>query len=149
MPRANRSTRPGRAGSTGEQNLFVCPAGKRTSDAAELLAGERFAPLLADALKVFDRVVIDTPPINAVSDGLMMAPHTPTRCVLVVRARFTPVKAVQRAVRLLAMGGTVPVGFILNRLPMGLGAKSAYYYYGAEYHEMARDKGISAKISNP
>ncbi len=132
---------------TGVQNLFVCPAGKRTSDAAELLAGDRFGPLLAEALKVFDRVVIDTPPINAVSDCLMMAPRADAVC-LVVRARFTPVKAVQRAVRLLAMGGTTPVGFILNRLPMGLGAKSAYYYYGAEYHEMAKDKGISAKISN-
>ena len=117
-------------------HLFICPAGRRSADASELLAGEKFAPLLAEALKVFDRVVIDTPPINAVSDCLLMAPHVEAVC-LVVRARSTPVKATLRALRMLALGGVAPVGFILNRLPLGLGAKSAYYYYGADYHQAA------------
>ena len=130
------------------KNLFVCPAGKRTADAAELLAGDRFGPLLAEAPQSV-RPRRHRHPAHQRRQRL--SHHgTPRRGRLPGGARpLHPVKAVQRAVRLLAMGGATPVGFLLNRLPMGLGAKSAYYYYGAAYHDVARDKReFPPKISN-
>ena len=113
-------------------NLFFCPAGKRTDNPASLLSGGRFADLLREALQVFDKVVIDTPPINAVSDCLLVAPKVDSVC-LVVRALSTPVKAVWRAGRLLTMAHVNPAGFVLNRLPVGIGAKYSQYYYGEAY----------------
>lgn len=119
---------------TSVQNLFVCGAGERSGEPAGLLARARFQEVLREALTVFDRVVVDTPPINAVSDALLMAPHVEAVC-LVARACSTPVNAILRACRTLARAGVTPVGFVLNRMPLGFGARGAYYYYGEEYHE--------------
>ncbi len=113
-------------------NLFFCPAGKRVDNPAGLLTGENFAARLREALQVFDKVVVDTPPINAVSDCLLVAPQVDSVC-LVVRALSTPVKAVWRAGRLLTMAKVTPAGFVLNRLPVGIGAKYSHYYYGEAY----------------
>ena len=130
------------------QNLFFCPAGKRTDSPANLLTSERFADILRGALQVFDRVVIDTPPINAVSDCLVIAPHVDAVC-LVVRALSTPVKAVWRAGRLLTMAHVTPAGFVLNRLPIGIGAKYTHYYYGDAYfrEERRRERAIEKERS--
>ncbi len=129
-------------------NLFFCPAGKRTENPANLLTGGRFADLLREALQVFDRVVIDTPPINAVSDCLLLAPQVDSVC-LVVRALSTPVKAVWRAGRMLTMAQVTPAGFVLNRLPAGIGAKYTQYYYGDAYfreEERQAQRRVSSKV---
>ncbi len=131
--------------STPVPNLFLCPTGARSGDPAGLLAGKRFQELLAEALKVFDRVVIDTPPLNAVSDCLLLAPHVAAVC-LVVRAGSTPVNAVLRACRLLARAGVTPAGFVLNRLALGFGAQGAYYYYGKDYHDAERTEEKSGRL---
>ena len=119
------------------QNLFYCPAGRRSGDPSDLLASKRVGEIIKEALQVFDRVVIDTPPVNAVSDCMTLAAHVEAVC-LVVRARSTPVNAVLRAGRILTLGGATPIGFILNRMPARLGYKSSHYYYGREYHEAER-----------
>ena len=116
------------------ENLFFCPAGKPTDEAAELVSRPQFAEMLASAAGVFDCVVVDTPPVNAVTDSLAMAAHAGVVC-LVVRPSWAPLKAIQRCIKLLTMAGAAPAGFVFNRLAIGaLGAKSAYYYYGGEYH---------------
>ena len=129
---------------TSVQNLFICGAGERSGEPAGLLAGARFQEVLREALGVFDRVVVDTPPINAVSDALLMASHVAAVCV-VARACSTPINAVLRACRTLARAGVTPAGFVLNRLPMSFGAKGAYYYYGEEYHDAERTQAGAIK----
>ncbi len=131
---------------TNVQNLFLCPAGERSGEPADLLAGKRLGEILREAWQVFDKVVIDSPPINAVSDCLVLAAHVEAVC-LVVRSRSTPVNAILRACRTLSLGGITPVGFIINRMSTRLGSKSAYYYYGAEYHEAERQQAAAVKTS--
>lgn len=117
------------------ENLFFCPAGSRTDEAAELVSRPRFASMLAEAAGGFETIVVDTPPVNAVTDSLAMAPHAGVVC-LVVRPGWAPLKAVLRCIHYLTMAGAAPAGFVFNRLEVGaLGAKSAYYYYGSEYHQ--------------
>ncbi|HMJ06592.1 MAG TPA: hypothetical protein VK474_10090, partial [Chthoniobacterales bacterium] len=87
-----------------------------------------FAKLVADASSQFDRIVIDSAPILAVSDTLLMTPFVQTVCV-VVRAGKTPRQAVQRALGMLSGAGGRPAGTILNRLPRRRG--TGYYYYYA------------------
>jgi Mrp family chromosome partitioning ATPase len=81
---------------------------------------------------IFDRVLVDSAPINAVSDALSVAPHVQAVC-LVVRAGKTPRRAVERAVRQLRQSGARVAGFVLNRLSTGRMASYSYYYYGDSY----------------
>jgi uncharacterized protein involved in exopolysaccharide biosynthesis/Mrp family chromosome partitioning ATPase len=118
---------------TGGQ-LSVLAGGRRAPNPAELLSGHSFAELVAEAAKGFDRVVIDSAPVLAVSDTLLMTPHVQSVC-MVVRAKRTARNAVQRAIMLLGGTGSRPAGVILNRLPRNRGTDYYYYYashgYGA------------------
>ena len=108
-------------------NLTFMPAGSRNASPLELLADDKFAKVLQEALGKFDRVILDSAPINAVSDTLMLAEHTDA-VTFVVRARKTPARALLRAIHLLDGAKAAPAGFILNRLPPRL---AEYYYYDA------------------
>ena len=79
---------------------------------------------------MFDRIVIDSAPVLAVSDTLLMVPFVQTTC-MVVRAAKTPRNAVNRALTLLSATGVRPAGLVLNRLPRRRGA--GYYYYYASH----------------
>jgi succinoglycan biosynthesis transport protein ExoP len=119
---------------TGGQ-LSVLAGGRRAPNPAEILAGPFFGQLVAEAARLFDRVVIDSAPILAVSDTLLMMPHVQTVCI-VVRAGKTPRPAVRRAIGLLTSAGIRPAGLVLNRLRRSGGVGYYYYYashgYGAE-----------------
>ena len=114
---------------TGGQ-LSVLAGGRRAPNPAEILAGPFFGQLITEAAKLFDRVVIDSAPILAVSDTLLMTPHVQTVCI-VVRAAKTPRPALRRAISLLAKSGIRPAGLILNRLRRSGGV--GYYYYYASH----------------
>jgi polysaccharide biosynthesis transport protein len=114
---------------TGGQ-LSVLAGGRRAPNPAEILAGPFFGQLVAEAARLFDRVVIDSAPILAVSDTLLMMPHVQTVCI-VLRAGKTPRPAVRRATALLTSAGIRPAGLILNRLRRSGGV--GYYYYYASH----------------
>ncbi len=90
--------------------------------------------MIAEAVRLFDRVVIDSVFILAVSDTLLMTPHAQTVCI-VVRAAKTPRPAVRRAITLLAKSGTRPAGLVLNRLRRSRGVGYYYYYASHGYGE--------------
>ena len=125
---------------TGGQ-LSVLAGGRRTPNPAEILAGPFFGQLVAEAATIFDRVVIDSAPILAVSDTLLMTPHVQTVCI-VIRAAKTPRPAVRRAITLLAKSGIRPAGLVLNRLRRSRGV--GYYYYYAS-HGYGKDEGAYSR----
>jgi succinoglycan biosynthesis transport protein ExoP len=110
-----------------EKNLFVLTAGQRPERPAELLAGPRFAELLAEASTLYDRIVIDSAPIHAVSDTLLLAPCVHA-VVLVVRAARTPRRAVGRACQKLRDARGPIAGVVLNQLPR-VNGRDYYYHY--------------------
>ena len=113
-------------------DLSILTGGRRAPNPAELLSGPSFAKLVAEASTLFDKIVIDSAPILAVSDTLLMAPLVQTVCVI-VRANKTPRNAVQRALGMLTGAGTRPAGIVLNRLPRTRGAGYYYYYASPGY----------------
>lgn len=125
---------------TGGQ-LFVLGGGRRAPNPAEILAGPFFGQLVAKAATQFDRVVIDSAPILAVSDTLLMMPYVQTVCI-VVRAGNTPRVAVRRAIALLAKSGIRPAGLVLNRLRRSRGV--GYYYYYAS-HGYGKEEGAYSR----
>jgi len=114
------------------ENLSVMTAGNRAPNPAELLAAGGFGDLLQRALTKFDRVVVDSAPVNAVADTLLLVRHVQSVC-LVVHAAKTPRKAVLRASQKLAEAGSRPVGQILNQLPTHGGVGYYYHYSAGEY----------------
>ena len=117
---------------TGIENLFLLPAGERASKPAELLASGDFAGLLNEAVLHFDRIVLDSAPVNAVSDTQLIAKDAQSVC-FVVRAVKTPARAIIRACSLLAQAGSSPDGIVFNRLPRR--SRDRYYFaqYAGEY----------------
>ncbi|PYI41825.1 MAG: hypothetical protein DMF12_08830 [Verrucomicrobia bacterium] len=125
---------------TGGQ-LSVLAGGRRAPNPAEILAGPFFGRLITEAATIFDRVVIDSSPILAVSDTLLMTPHAQTVCI-VIRAGKTPRPAVRRAITLLAKSGIRPAGLVLNRLRRSRGV--GYYYYYAS-HGYGKEEGAYSR----
>lgn len=127
------------------EKLFFITAGTTAPNPAELLAQGGFPGLLQEALKHYDRVVVDSAPIHAVSDTLLMVDHVQTVCV-VARAAKTPRKSIQRAIHLLRNAGAPLAGVVLNRLPRRRGGGYGYYYYSPyydySYHGKYAKKGV-------
>ncbi len=113
-------------------NLSILTAGGRAPNPSELLTNENIQRVLSEALAKYDRIVVDSAPLLAVSDTLLIAPHIEL-CTLVVRAFSTPRKMVMRALKSLEETKTEPAGLILNFLPSGRGGYYAYYYSGKYY----------------
>lgn len=116
------------------EHLFVMTAGNRPPNPAELLSGNSFGELIKELSSRFDHIVIDSPPVHAVSDTLLLVKYAQSVC-LVVHAGKTPAKAVLRANAKLVEAGAKPVGFILNRLPKRGGGGYYYHYSAGQYGE--------------
>jgi polysaccharide biosynthesis transport protein len=126
---------------TRHENLSVLPAGRRVPNPAKLLSNREFDRVVESLLQEFDRVVIDTPPVNAVSDSLLLAASAHATC-LVVRAGKTPKKAIRRSIQQLHVAEARLAGFVFNRLPIhGRSAGYYYYYYGERYATAGDSRG--------
>ncbi len=122
--------------STAVKNLFVMPAGSNTSKPAELLAGGKMPQVLRDAMQEFEFIVVDSAPINAVSDTLLLVNSVQAIC-LVIRAGATSRRAVQRAHHEIAQAGGKELRIVLNYLPRHGGGRHYYHYSLGEYGDKA------------
>lgn len=116
----------------GVLNLDVLARGAESPNPSELLSGDGLKELLAEAMATYDHIVLDTPPLTAVSDSLLIAPLVQSVC-LVVRSGKTPRLAAQRALHLLEMAGRRPVGVVLNCIPTNWREGSTPKYLYADH----------------
>jgi Mrp family chromosome partitioning ATPase len=80
----------------------------------------------------YERIVIDTAPITAVSDTLLLLEHAQAIC-LVSHAGKTARRWILRAIKLITEAGSRPIGVILNQMSMRMAG--AYSYYPGKYGE--------------
>lgn len=120
---------------TETENFFYLPAGTHSPNPAELLAQTGIDGLIDEALLHFDRVIVDSAPVHAVSDTLLVLNRIQTLC-LVVKSGFTPRNSVLRAVQMLKEAGAPLAGAILNQIPRSRGGSGYYYdsYYSYGYY---------------
>jgi capsular exopolysaccharide synthesis family protein len=116
-------------------NLDLLPAGNRCPNPAEFLGGSGFLDTLRFALTQYDRVIVDSSPINLVSDSLLIVPHVQS-VALVVRAARTPRRASLQALITLQRSGIRPVGMVMNALPEW--SMQAYFPYTGNYGERSK-----------
>ena len=111
---------------TSVPNLFVLTAGASPPNAAELLAGNRVRALLDELRPQFDFIFLDSPPINAAADAMIMSTIA-DGVLLVVRAGRTNRATAQHAVRQLENVGARIVGAVLNDPDAGVPRYDRYY----------------------
>ncbi len=116
---------------TNIENLFFISAGSRSPNPPKLLVNDSFQRLIEAYREKFDYIIIDSAPVNAVADTLLMVQHVQRTC-LITRAGSTPRKATTRAIDFLRQAGREPSGLILNRFR---DRRGLYYYYHYSYHK--------------
>jgi polysaccharide biosynthesis transport protein len=110
-------------------SLAYLPAGAVPPNPAELLASHRMAEMMRQWSEQYDRVIIDTAPILAVSDSLAPAARADS-VLLVVRAGVTRKKALMRTRELLRRVNAHLLGAVVNDIDM---RKDSYYDYSGPY----------------
>lgn len=132
---------------SGVANLDILPCGPRPENPAELLTSPRFQELLAELKAAYAFVVIDTPPLLAVSDPAAVAPRV-DGVLMVFRMTGRARPAAERAREQLSALGANVLGVVVNGWSgrdrdygdynYGGGYRYADYRYSDDY---ASDKG--------
>ena len=128
---------------TQDKYMDVILTGAVAPNPSELVSGKLFTLLLDEMRKRYDYIIVDTPPINPVIDGTLIA----KRCdgtVLVVESGLTDRVQAMRAKRQLEYAGIKILGAVLNKIgaaKKGYGYGSGYGYgYGYGYGEKNQKK---------
>jgi succinoglycan biosynthesis transport protein ExoP len=118
---------------TNVQNLWVMTAGITPPNPSELLSSDRMKTLIANVQTgPFDWVLIDTPPVLAVTDAVILAPWV-SGVVFVIGSEMTQRRLAERAVETLMSSRPHVLGAVLNRVDI---IRNKYYYsryYGYKY----------------
>jgi capsular exopolysaccharide synthesis family protein len=115
---------------TGVPNLTFLPAGPKPPDPAALLSSDRAHALVKGLRQNYPWIILDSPPVLAVSDATVLASLV-DGVLLVVRAHATPVEAVQIARdRLEALGARI-LGVVLNDVKL---SRNRYFYANYGYY---------------
>jgi capsular exopolysaccharide synthesis family protein len=113
---------------TGIDNLWSIPAGPTPPNPADMLHSERCRRFIQDLADRFDRVIIDSPPLVAVTDSAIMSTLA-DGAVFVVRAFKTSRQLSAQGLRSLRDVDAPVVGAVLNAVNLNRHEYSYYHYY--------------------
>lgn len=114
---------------TGLPNLDLVATGPFPANPAELILRNEFNAFIDYARRTYDRIVIDCPPVMAVSESSILASMV-DGVVMVVWAGQTSRKLAQLSLQVLRQRGARMLGCVLNNLEFG---RVGYYYYSTYY----------------
>ena len=109
-------------------NLLILTSGKIPPNPSEMLSSKAMVSLLEDLKTKFDYIVLDTPPVQAVTDSQILGAKA-DGTILVVRAEKTKKDSVQNAINLLKKVNANIIGTVLNGIE---NSRNKYYYYYGE-----------------
>lgn len=117
-------------------NMDVLPSGPFPPNPSELLNSKSMQRILEEFQGKYTQIVIDSPPVLAVTDSSVLAVHT-DGVVLVLRSGETEQRAAERAVDQLRRLGVRVFGAVLNEVSTATTEESYYlqYYYSYEPEE--------------
>jgi succinoglycan biosynthesis transport protein ExoP len=122
------------------RGLSVLPAGKPLTNPGDLIGSTAFKQLLQTLSKTFDRIVIDSPPVMAVTDASLIA-HEEVGVVFVVSADRTGRRPAQAALDRLEAVGARFVGVVLNRVDLANADSPYYLRYDSTYGSSTDEEG--------
>ncbi len=109
-------------------NLDVITRGKSPTNPSEILSSNQFKDLLEQLQSQYDHIIIDTPPVLAVTDGIIISQYTGVN-LIVARYAKSQMKELELTLNRFEQAGVKVNGFILNDIQRA----SAGYGYGYNY----------------
>jgi capsular exopolysaccharide synthesis family protein len=110
-------------------DIHLMPSGSNLPpDPQKILSSDRFHLVLQKMGELYDTVIIDSAPIEMVSDAQILARHA-TGVVYIVKADDTPRQAVRQGINNISHGQAPILGIVLNQIdPKKVGAYGKYKY---------------------
>ena len=109
------------------ENLDIISCGPIPPNPSELLGSRKMQELIEEAKQSYDMVIIDTPPVLAVTDSQILSNFV-DGAILVVRSKATEIEAAQKSIEALQAVNANILGTILNDRDKK--EANHYYYYG-------------------
>lgn len=113
---------------TSLENFDFVPSGPHPPNPAELLLNGEFTGLLDELKTHYDYVVIDTPPVGLVTDGIMAMKRSDLS-IYVFRANYSRQEFIDNMLRVIRLNKLTHVSSVLNAIQTGS------HYYGYGYYE--------------
>ena len=120
--------------STEVENLSIMSRGKSPSNPSELLGTAKFAEMLQDLSSQYDHILIDTPPVLAVTDGIIISQYAGVN-LIVARFAKTQIKELEITVTRFEQAGSKVHGVILNDIQKAAGSSAYNYSYAYTAHK--------------
>lgn len=114
------------------ENWYILPAGDIPPNPSELLGSERMHALLQRYAEIFDIIILDLPPINIVTDALVISKWT-DGLIGVVRENYTDKRALNDCMYQVEKLGVKFLGFVMTDASVGEGSYKHYGKYGKSY----------------
>ena len=112
--------------------LTIMPCGQRPPNPLELLTSPKFAGVLEELKQSFDRIIIDTPPVQVVSDSLIIAKQADA-VIFIVKSNDTRVGVAQNGIGKLVRVNAKIAGVVLNQVDTKKMSDSGYQGYYNDY----------------
>ncbi|WP_232833266.1 polysaccharide biosynthesis tyrosine autokinase [Paraburkholderia kururiensis] len=112
---------------TGVPGLSLLSCGRYPGNPSELLMMPHFRSLLEEFKQRFDLVIVDTPPLLAVSDAAIVS-HRAGKTVLVLRSGTQTEAEIEETVTKLERAGAWVVGAVFNAVPLRRSERRSYSY---------------------
>lgn len=110
------------------KNLSYITSGTIPPNPAEMLGSQQLENFLADMKKIYDLIIIDSPPVVAVTDSEILSRKV-DGTLLIVSSEMTETDMLKRAVELLKSDNAFLIGTVLNNFSYKAGYASYYKYY--------------------
>lgn len=125
--------------------LYVLPSGPVPPNPAELLGSDQMRKLIGVLSEKFTHVVIDSPPVNSFTDGVLIASMV-DGVLLVVHGGKSSRNVVRRSRQLLLDIGAKIVGVVLNNVSVR--SHDYYYYYRRYYNDRYYTEPVEEQVSS-
>ena len=112
---------------TGLDNIDFIPRGKHPHNPASLLIGDNFGQLMTELQVRYDYIIIDSPPVLAASDAIVVAQYA-DQVLMVTRYEDSVEGQLLYAVKQMHKANVEIDGLILNDVQQGLMSKYSYHY---------------------
>ena len=107
--------------------LNVITRGKSPTNPSEMLSSQKFKTLLEELSTQYDHIIIDTPPVLAVTDGIIISQYAGVN-LLIARYSKSQMKELELSLNRFEQAGVKVNGFILNDIQRTTGAGYSYNY---------------------
>lgn len=103
------------------------PRGKHPNNPASLLSTDKFSNMLVQLVAIYDYIIIDTPPVLAVSDAIITAQYA-DKVLMVTRYNYSVEGQLTYAVKQMNKANVTVDGIVLNDIVQGITSKYSYHY---------------------